>query len=107
MKKFFVAMAVWFILLLGIQSLDAHAQRPDYEKYGRIATAVIKEDFPGEAVQDYKYMGRKQIDDRQVLDSFQYKVSVNGKPITMTVQVTHDLKNDRLLSLTITEQPQQ
>lgn len=107
MKKYFVAMVVLLILLLGILKVDISAQRPDYEKYGRIATAVIKEDFPGEAIQDYKYMGRKQIDDRQVLDSFQYKVSVNGKPVIMTVQITHDLKNDRLLSLTVTEQPQQ
>ncbi|WP_226087091.1 DUF3889 domain-containing protein [Mesobacillus sp. S13] len=107
MKKYFAAMAVLLILLLGFQRVDTYAQRPDYEKYGRIATAVIKEDFPGEAVQDYQYMGRKQIDDRQVLDSFQYKVSVNGKPVIMTVQVTHDLKSDRLLSLTVTEQHQQ
>jgi hypothetical protein len=106
MKKYFAAMAILFILLLGILKVDVHAQ-PDYEKYGRIATVVIKEDFPGEAVLDYKYMGRKQIDDRQVLDSFQYKVSVHGKPVMMTVQVTHDLKNDRLLSLTVTEQHQQ
>ena len=103
MKKIFISMAVLLILLLGIQKEEINAQRPDYEKYGRIATAVIKEDYPGKAVQDYKYMGRKQIDDRQVLDSFQYKVSINGKPVIMSVQVTHDLKNDRLLSLTITE----
>lgn len=107
MKKFFAAVAVLFILLLGIHNLDTQAQRPDYEKYGRIATAVIQEDFPGEPVQDYKYMGRKQIDDRQVLDSFQYKVSIHGKPVIMTVQVTHDLQNDRLLSLTFIDQPQQ
>ncbi|MGV2940620.1 DUF3889 domain-containing protein [Mesobacillus sp. LC4] len=107
MKKYLASMAVLLILLLGFQRVDTYAQRPDYEKYGRIATAVIKEDFPGEAVQDYQYMGRMQIDDRQVLDSFQYKVSVNGKPVIMTVQVTHDLKSDRLLSLSVTEQHQQ
>jgi hypothetical protein len=107
MKKYLAAMAVFVILILGIQRVDINAQRPDYEKYGRIATAVIKEDFPGRAVQDYKYKGRKQIDDRQVLDSFQYKLSVNGKTALMTVQVAHDLKNGRLLSLSVTEQPQQ
>lgn len=105
MKKYLVSMLVLLILLMGIQSIDISAQRPDYEKYGRIATSVIKEDFPGEAVQDYKYLGRKQIDDRQVLDSFQYKVSVDGKPVILIVQITHDLKNNRLLSLAVTEQP--
>lgn len=107
MKKYFFTIVLLLILLLGIQIVDSSAQNPEYEKYGRIATAVIKENFPGEAVQDYKYMGRKQIDDRQVLDSFQYKLSVNGKPVIMTVQVANDLKTDRLLSLIVTEQPQQ
>jgi hypothetical protein len=87
--------------------VDINAQRPDYEKYGKIATAVINEDFPDETVRNYKYMGRKQIDDHQVLDSFQYKVSVNKKPVIITVQVAHDVKNDRLLSLSVTEQLQQ
>ncbi len=107
MKKFVVSMAIIMLLSAGFLSIGTNAQRPDYEKYGRIATAVIKEDFPGEEVQDYKYMGRKQINDQQVLDSFQYKVNVNGKPVFMTVQITHDLKNDRLVSLSVTEQPQQ
>lgn len=107
MKKYIASMAVLLFMLLGIQSINISAERPDYEKYGRIATAVIKEDFPGEAVQDYKYMGRKQVNDRQVLDSFQYKVSVDGKPVLVTVQITHDLKSNRLLSLTVTEQMQQ
>ncbi|WHX41747.1 DUF3889 domain-containing protein [Mesobacillus sp. AQ2] len=107
MKKFLLSLTVTMLMSIGSLSIDSGAQRPDYEKYGRIATAVIKEDFPGEEVQDYKYMGRKQIDDRQVLDSFQYKVNVNGKPVFMTVQITHDLKNNRLVSLSVTEQQQQ
>jgi uncharacterized alpha/beta hydrolase family protein len=107
MKKYFFAITVLLILLMGIQRVDINAQRPDYEKYGKMATAVIREDYPGDAVKGYKYMGRKQIDDRQVLDSFQYKVSVKGKSVIMTVQVAHDVKNDRLLSLSVTEQLQQ
>ncbi|WP_079507806.1 DUF3889 domain-containing protein [Mesobacillus jeotgali] len=107
MKKYFIAISTLLILLMGILSIDISAQRPDYEKYGRIATAVIKEDFPAEEVMDYKYMGRKQIDDRQVLDSFQFKVNVSGKPVLMNVLITHDLKNNRLLNLSVAEQPQQ
>ncbi|WP_214903212.1 DUF3889 domain-containing protein [Bacillus sp. ISL-55] len=95
------------ILLMGIQRVDINAQIPDYEKYGKIATTVINEEFPDKTVRNYKYMGRKQIDDRQVLDSFQYKVRVKRKPVIITVQVAHDVKSDRLLSLSVTEQPQQ
>ena len=90
-----------------MNSLDVGAQRPDYEKYGRIAIVVIKEDFPGEEVRDYQYMGRKQLSDSQVVDSFQFKVTADGKPLLATVLITHDVKNNRLLNLTVTEQPQQ
>ncbi|RSD29215.1 DUF3889 domain-containing protein [Mesobacillus subterraneus] len=107
MKKYVASILVLFILLMGVLSLDTNAQRPDYEKYGRIATGVIKEDYPGEEIRDYQYMGRKQLSNDQVLDSFQYKVSVNGKPVLATVQITHHLKNNRLVSLSVTEQPQQ
>ncbi|MBT2684788.1 DUF3889 domain-containing protein [Bacillus sp. ISL-37] len=107
MKKYFFAITVFLILLMGIQRGDINAQTPAYEKYGKIATAVINEEFPDETVRNYKYMGRKQKDDRQVLDSFQYKVSDNRKTVIITVQVAHDVKSDRLLSLSVTEQLQQ
>ena len=107
MKKYFAPMIFALALLLSMNSLDVNAQRPDYEKYGRIAIAVIKEDFPGEAVQDYQYMGRKQLSDGQVVDSFQFKVTDNGKPVIASVHITHDLKNNKLLNLTVTEQAQQ
>jgi hypothetical protein len=107
MKKLIAHVAALLILLLSLNGTYANAQRPDYEKYGRIATAVIKEDFPGEPVKDYQYMGRKQLSDGQVMDSFQYKLTDNGKPVLATVQITHDLKSNKLLNLTVTEQSQQ
>jgi hypothetical protein len=108
MKKYIFTMSVLFILLLSISSFNPSisAQRPDYEKYGRIAIAVVKEDFPGDEVQDYEYMGRKQLNNNQVMDSFQFKLTENGKPILATVQITHNLKDNKLLSLTVTEEPQ-
>ncbi|WLR54023.1 DUF3889 domain-containing protein [Mesobacillus subterraneus] len=107
MNRYLFAITVSLILLMGIQRADTIAQSPDYEKYGNIATTVIRAEYPGKTVQNYKYMGRKQIDDRQVLDSFQYKVRVNKKTVIITVQVAHDVKNDRLLNLSVTEQLQQ
>lgn len=107
MKKYLIAGLTALILLLSSQLDGAFANRQDYEKYGRIAIAVIKEDFPGEEVRDYQYMGRKQTTNDEVMDSFQFKVNVNGKPILATVQISHNLKNNKLLSLTVTEEPQQ
>lgn len=107
MKKYFTPLFATMIILQSMNSLAVRAQSPDYEKYGRIAITVIKEDFPGEEVRDYQYMGRKQLSDGQVVDSFQFKVTADGKPLLASVQITHDLKNNRLLNLTVTEQAQQ
>jgi hypothetical protein len=106
MKKYIFPFVTVVILLLSANVLGAMAQRPDYEKYGRIATAVIKEDFPGEAVKDYLYVGRKQKSNDEVVDSFQFKVTDNGKPVIATVHITHNLKNNKLLTLTVTEEPE-
>lgn len=106
MKKLLIPIMGALIILLSANMLGAMAQPPDYEKYGRVAIAVIKEDHPGEEVKDYLYVGRKQKSDEEVVDSFQFKVNENGKPILATVQITHNLKNNKLLSLTVTEEPE-
>jgi uncharacterized protein YxeA len=105
MKKYLLPILAILILLLTANVLAAMAQRPDYEKYGRIATAVIKEDYPGEELKDYLYAGRKQKSNDEVVDSFQFKVNENGKPIVATVLITHNLKNNKLLTLAVTEEP--
>lgn len=107
MKKYLIAVFALLLLMFSFHLDGGSAQRQDYEKYGRIAIAVIKEDFPGEEVRDYQYMGRKQNSIDEVTDSFQFKITSNGKPILATVQISHNLKNNKLLSLTVTEQPQQ
>lgn len=109
MKKYVATVAAVIILLVSfnILNFNVKAEGPDYEKYGRIALAVIKEDFPGEEVSDYKYLGRKQNSEDEVVDSFQFKLTEEGKPILATVQITHNLKNDKLLTLTVGIEAQQ
>lgn len=93
-----------FSILIGIQSVSA--QQPDYEKYGRIAIAVVKEDYPGDQVREYKYVGRTKVNETAVMDKFSFQLTENGKPITVEVNVNHSLKNNKLLSLTVAEQKQ-
>lgn len=73
MKKYLAAILIMCSLIINFQK-PGFAQKPDYEKYGRIAMAVIKEDFPGEPVRDYEYLGRKKINDMKVEDGFRFKV---------------------------------
>lgn len=80
------------------------AENPDYEKYGRIATAVVKEDYPGEEVIEYKYGGRRKMSENEVLDTFVFIVKENGQDVTVLVKVTHLLNDNKFVSLTVEEQ---
>jgi hypothetical protein len=98
------------VLLLGAIlfsfSTSTQAQQPDYEKYGKIAIAVVKADYPGEEVRDYKYLGRKKINDTTVEDSFRFQVQEDTKKIDVIVRVNHDLSNNKTLTITVVPQKQ-
>lgn len=80
-------------------------EKPDYEKYGRIATAVVKADFPSDEVVEYEYQGRStQPGGDIVIDSFKFEVKDNGKDIFVIIKVAHHLKNKKLIQLTVAEQ---
>lgn len=81
-------------------------QKPDYEKYGRIAIAVVKEDYPGEEVVDYQYGGRKKVTETDVTDTFTFTVKENGNPVTVLVMVTHNLKDNKAVSLSVERKTQ-
>lgn len=105
MKKYFAA----FIMLLCFFAYftnQGYAQKPDYEKYGRIAMAVVREDFPGQPIRDYEYLGRKKMDDMKVEDSFRFKVQDNNQNFFVTIRVNHDVRTKKLLNLTVESQKQ-
>ncbi|KAF0822042.1 DUF3889 domain-containing protein [Cytobacillus firmus] len=105
MKKY-LSILMLLCLLAGGGSLAGAVQQPDYEKYGRIAIAVVKEDYPGEEVVDYQYGGRKKISETEVTDTFTFTVKENGKPVTVLVNVTHNLKDNKVVSLTVERKEQ-
>ncbi|WP_175988116.1 DUF3889 domain-containing protein [Bacillus sp. Marseille-Q1617] len=103
MKKSMMMMTAVFFLLF---SSNVQAQQPqpsDYEKFGRIATAVIKEDYPGQPLKDYKYQGRQKIDENKLADSFEFTVQDNNAEKVVMVKVVHDLDNEKTLSISVEE----
>lgn len=103
MKKLWFAFIIISLFMSTWTLSSAESEKPDYEKYGRIATSVVKEDFPDEEVVEYQYTGRQKVSPTDVTDSFTFQVNENGKPVTLTVKVTHSLDNKRTLSLTVEE----
>jgi hypothetical protein len=100
MKKTIISIIVSLFVLVSFN--DAiFAQKPDYEKYGRIAMAVVKADYPGDAVTEYNYLGRKKVNETSVEDSFSFQVQENNIKYLVTVKVNHNIANNKLLTITV------
>ncbi|MBT2664987.1 DUF3889 domain-containing protein [Bacillus sp. ISL-4] len=103
MKKVIV-MLMGFFLIIQTGAISAQAQKPDYEKYGKIAITVLQADYPEVEINDYEYKGRKTVSKDLVEDNFRFLVDDKGQQFNVIVTVQHDLKNEKLLSLKVTEQ---
>jgi Protein of unknown function (DUF3889) len=103
MKKLLMMLVPVLFLLF---SSNAGAQPPqpsDYAKFGRIAAAVMKEDYPGQPLKDYQYQGRQKVDEKRLADSFEFTVQENNKEKTVIVKVIHDLANEKTLNISVEE----
>ncbi|WP_075980566.1 DUF3889 domain-containing protein [Bacillus massilinigeriensis] len=103
MKKNIFSMTMLISLLLSFHSMNTLAQKPDYEKYGRIAISVVKEDYPGQDIVEYQYMGRQKVSNSEVMDNFRFEVLENKKPKFVLVKIIHNLNNEKLLNLSVEE----
>lgn len=103
MKKL-LSLIMGFMIVMQLAPSTPLAANPDYEKYGKIAIAVVQADYPGDDVTDYEYKGRKKLANNQVEDDFVFLVVENGKEFNVIVSIQHSLNNKKLLSLKVTEQ---
>ncbi|WP_064091801.1 DUF3889 domain-containing protein [Rossellomorea aquimaris] len=101
MKKAIMTISTVFLLL--VSSHASAEQNVDYEKFGRIAIAVIKEDYPGQPVKDYKYQGREKLEENKVADSFEFTVQENNTTKKVIVRVVHNLENEKILDISVKE----
>lgn len=101
-RKILVMIAILFFT--GFSSVFQTVQgqeKLDYEKYGRIAIAVVKADYLSDEVIEYEYLGRSKTDEaNRVVDSFRFEVKEDNKDFFVIVKVTHHLKENKLLELT-------
>ena len=102
MKKW-IFMVLCSVCIWQAAILSPGAAHPDYEKFGRIAIAVVQADYPEDEVTDYEYQGRKNVENAQVEDDFAFVVKEKGKQLTVIVKVQHDLENKKMLQLRVME----
>ena len=95
------------LLFICVSSVNVFAENDeDYQKYGRIAMAVVKEDYPGQDVVEYQYLGRRKLEESKVVDSFRFEDKKNDRIVFVHVRVLHDLKDKKSLSLMLEEKEQ-
>lgn len=104
LKKILVPIITLLCIFGSLSSTYAEQPGLDYKKFGRIATAVVTEDYPGQQVVEYKYVGREKLAENKVLDSFRFEVMVNGKEQFVTVKITHDNSAGKELTITLVEE---
>ncbi|MEH7336518.1 DUF3889 domain-containing protein [Neobacillus drentensis] len=105
MKKFLAGLFIMLCFFVYV-NLQGEAQKPDYEKFGRIAITVVQADFPGAPIKDYEYLGRKKIDTTKVEDGFRFKVQENNQNFFVIVRVSHDATNNKVLNINVENQKQ-
>lgn len=98
-----IAFIVGLFASYSLQETIGHAQQPDYAKWSKIAVNVMKENYPNYEVSDYKYEGRKEVNEEKAEDSFTFQIKKDNKESTIKVVVSFNPKTDTLKSLQIIE----
>lgn len=99
MKKKIAVLLFMFMMCFVGSSLAR--EEISYEKYGRIAIAVVETDFPSDKVTEYKFEGRDVISKGIVEDRFLFVVKEKGKEFNVRVKIRHSLFEKKLLTLTV------
>lgn len=98
-----VGMLIVAFTIISFQfNLPAYAQN-DYEKWGRIAVEVAKENYPDAEISDYQYVGREEISAMQARDTFRLQVKEDQRTFQINVGILFNPQTDRLISLSIEE----
>lgn len=105
MKKWVLGL-LSVLLLLSTAAGVAQAQKPDYEKWGKIAIQLVKENYPKAEISEYQYMGREEISDTEAKDTFHFTAKQADKSKEIFVALTFNPKTKQLKSVNIKEKKQ-
>lgn len=109
MNKKIALPIICFAFIIGLfasytlQDYIGVAQQQDYAKWGNMAITIVKENYPDAEVKEYKYEGRKAINEEKAEDTFSFDVKKGTQPVKVKVVVTFNPKLDSLLTLTLEE----
>ncbi|RHW34134.1 DUF3889 domain-containing protein [Neobacillus notoginsengisoli] len=99
--KRLAAVMIAVLAFLAFQPNGTEAQNPDYEKYGRMAIAIVSADYPGDPIRDYQYLGRQNINESEVADTFRFRVVDKGRSLYVRVTAQHNLTTGKLVTLKV------
>ncbi|CAG9621766.1 DUF3889 domain-containing protein [Sutcliffiella rhizosphaerae] len=104
MKKWVLSLLSVFIIISGSNIAVAEIKREvDYEKWGKIAVEVAKENYDQIEISEYKYLGRKNVSETEAIDTFELLAKEGQKSFQIIVALTFNPQTKQLKSLTIEE----
>ena len=106
MKKWLITLSALLILVFQSHGTQAERQKPDYEKYGKMAIAIVQLDYPGDPIREYEYVGRRNVNETDVADTFKFKVEEKGNTFNVRVIVQHNLTDEKAVNLKVVPEKQ-
>lgn len=105
MKKWVLGLLSVLLLLSTVVSV-AQAEKPEYEKWGKIAIQLVKENYPEAEVSEYQYQGREEISKTEAKDTFHFTAKQDNKSLDIYVALTFNPQTEQLKSVNIEEKKQ-
>lgn len=105
MKKWVLGLLSVLLLLSTVVSV-AQAENSDYEKWGKIAIQLVKENYPEAEVSEYQYQGREEISATEAKDTFHFTAKQDNKSLEIYVALTFNPQTKQLKSVNIEEKNQ-
>ncbi|MGM0837840.1 MAG: DUF3889 domain-containing protein [Bacillota bacterium] len=94
------------LLVLTTAISVAQAEKTDYEKWGKIAIQIAKENYPEAEVSEYQYQGREEISETEAKDTFHFTVKQDNKSTEIHGTLTFNPKTEQLISVNFVEKKQ-
>ncbi len=103
-KLLITFVALFIVLSAGMKAYgEPNPDETDYKKWSRIAVSSVKEKYPDAELTDYKYVGRKEVNEKETRDTFHIKCTQQNRSFIVKADVVFNPTTGKLITVNIEE----
>ncbi|UGB31547.1 MULTISPECIES: DUF3889 domain-containing protein [Bacillaceae] len=103
-KLLITFVALFIVLTAGMKAYgEPNPDETDYKKWSQIAVSSVKEKYPDAELTDYKYVGRKEVNENETRDTFHIKCTQKNRSFIVKADVVFNPTNGKLITVNIEE----